>query len=88
MTNSFRNKHPDPMSWFVNLGKVVDPKSVMEQYDAMAIWEGVYSEIHTIRKPVLVITGDRDIVSPPQSVSIIADAIARAKLVVDAPCPR
>jgi len=82
LTESFRKKHPDPMSWFVDHGEVADPKSVMEQYDALATWKGVYSDLHTIRKPVLVITGDRDIVAPPQNATIIADAIPGAELVV------
>jgi len=82
LTDSYRKKHPDPMSWFVDHGEVADSKSVMEQYDAMATWEGVYSDLHVIRKPVLVITGDRDIVSSPQNATIIAEAIPGAELVV------
>jgi len=70
------------MNWFADHGKVADPKSVMEQYDVLATWEGVYSDLHAIRKPVLVITGDRDIVTPPQNTTIIADAIPGAELVV------
>jgi len=82
LTDSFRKQHPDPMSWFVDHGEVADPRSVMDQYDAMATWEGVYSDLHGIRKPVLVITGDQDIVTPPQNATIIADAIPGAELVV------
>ena len=82
LTDSFRKKHPDPMSWFMDHGEVADTKSVMEQYDALATWEGVYADLHLIHKPVLVITGDQDIVTPPQNATIIADAIPGAELVV------
>ena len=82
LTDSFRKQHQDPMSWFVDHGEVADPRSVMEQYDALATWKGVYSDLHVIRKPVLVITGDRDIVTPPQNATIIADAIPGAERVV------
>jgi len=82
LTDSYRNKHPDPMSWFVDHGEVADPRSVMEQYEALKNWEGVYSDLQVIKKPVLVITGDRDIVTPPQNATIITDAIPVAELVV------
>ena len=82
LTESYRKKHPDPMSWFVDHGEVADPGSIMEQYTALETWEGVYSDLHLIHRPVLVITGDRDIVTPPQNATIIADAIPGAELVV------
>lgn len=82
LTESFRKKHPDPMSWFVDHGEVADPRSIMEQYEALDTWKGVYSDLHVISKPVLVITGDQDIVTPPQNGAIIADAIPGAELVV------
>ncbi|MDD1729719.1 MAG: alpha/beta hydrolase [Methanospirillum sp.] len=82
LTESYRNEHPDPMSWFVDHGDVADPRSVMQQYDALATWEGVYSELHLINRPVLVITGDRDIVTPSQNSTILANAIPGAGLVV------
>jgi len=82
LTESFRKQHPDPMSWFIDHGEVADPRSVMEQYEALATWKGVYPELHLIKKPVLVITGDRDIVTPPENATILADAIPGAELVV------
>jgi pimeloyl-ACP methyl ester carboxylesterase len=82
LTDSYRKKHPDPMSWFMDHGEVADPRAVKEQYEALETWEGVYSELHLIQRPVLVITGDRDMVTPPQNATIIADAITGAELVV------
>lgn len=82
LTHSYRKKHPDPMSWFVDHGEVADPRSVKEQYKALETWEGIYSELHLIQRPVMVITGDRDIVTPQQNARIIADAIPRAELIV------
>lgn len=82
LTDSYRKRNPDPMRWFVDHGEVADSKSVMEQYNALASWEGVYSDLHLIRIPTLVITGDKDIVTPPQNAKIIANSIPGAQLVV------
>ncbi len=82
LTEAYREAHPDPMSWFVDHGEVADAKSVMEQGNALATWEGVYADLHTIPAPTLVITGDQDIVTPPRNSTIIANAIPGAHLVV------
>ncbi|HWQ63457.1 MAG TPA: alpha/beta hydrolase [Methanospirillum sp.] len=83
LTDSYRNKHPDPMSWFVDHGKVADHRSIMEQYGAMDRWKGVYSDLNLIKRPILVITGDRENFTPPQNATITADAIPGAELVVE-----
>lgn len=82
LTDTYRKQHPDPMSWFADHGEVADSKSVMDQYNALGTWEGVYADLHLIRVPTLVITGDQDIVTPPQNASIIANSIHGAQLVV------
>ena len=82
LTDSYRKQHPDPMSWFADHGEVADSKCVMDQYHALDTWEGVYADLPHIRTPTLVITGDQDIVTPPQNAGIIADAIPGAELVV------
>ncbi|MCQ1537590.1 alpha/beta hydrolase [Methanocalculus taiwanensis] len=80
LTESYRCEHPDPLTWFVDYGEVADPHAVKEQFDAMALWEGVCPELHTIRSKTLIITGDQDIVIPPENAKILAAAIPDATL--------
>jgi pimeloyl-ACP methyl ester carboxylesterase len=82
LTDAYREAHPDPMSWFVDHGEVADAQSVMDQYHALATWEGVYAGLHTILAPTLVITGDQDMVTPPKNSTILANAIPGAHLVI------
>ncbi len=82
LTESFRTAHPDPSTWFVDYGEVADPVAVQEQFIAFRSWEGVYSDLPTIRSKTLVITGDQDIVIPPENSVIIADQIPDATLII------
>ena len=80
LTESYRCEHPDPLTWFVDYGEVADPHAVKEQFDAMALWEGVCPDLHTIRSKTLILTGDQDIVIPPENGEILAAAIPDATL--------
>lgn len=80
LTESFRNAHPDPARWFPDYGEVADPHAVREQFDAMLLWEGVCTKLHTIRSRTLILTGDQDIVIPPENAEILAAAIPDATL--------
>jgi len=82
LTESFRTTHPDPLTWFVDYGEVADPDAVQEQFNALGSWEGVYADLPAIRSRTLVITGDQDIVIPPENAVILADAIPDATLII------
>lgn len=82
LTRSFRTSHPDPYTWFVDYGEIVDPDAMQEQYDSFVTWKGVYACLPSIHCRTLVITGDQDIVIPPENAMIIADAIPNAKLII------
>jgi len=82
ITESFRTTHPDPLTWFVDFGEVADPGAVQAQFHAFRSWEGVSADLPTIRARILVITGDQDIVIPPENAFIIADAIPDATLII------
>ena len=82
LTESFRTSHPDPYTWFVDYGEVADPGAVQEQYDSFLSWKGVYADLPAIRSRTLVITGDQDIVIPPENAVIIADALPNATLII------
>jgi pimeloyl-ACP methyl ester carboxylesterase len=80
LTESFRQTHPDPMSWFVDYGEPANPAAIREQYQAMDEWKGVYSELPRIIAPALVMCGDQDVVVPPENSQILADAMPHATL--------
>lgn len=82
LTESFRTTHPDPRTWFVDYGEVANPAAVQEQYESFTSWKGVYADLPSINSRTLVITGDQDLVIPPENAMIIADAIPNATLVI------
>lgn len=82
LTESFRTANPDPFTWFVDYGEVADPVTVQEQFIAFRSWEGVYADLSTINARTLLITGDQDIVIPPENSVIIADQIPDATLII------
>ncbi|MCA1917548.1 alpha/beta hydrolase [Methanospirillum hungatei] len=82
LTEEFRTSHPDPSTWFVDYGEVADPGAVKEQYESFLSWKGVYPDLPSIQCRTLVITGDQDLVIPPENAVIIADAIPNATLVI------
>ncbi|ABD40194.1 alpha/beta hydrolase fold protein [Methanospirillum hungatei JF-1] len=82
LTDEFRTSHPDPYTWFVDYGEVADPAAVQEQYESFLSWKGVYADLPSIHCSTLVITGDQDLVIPPENAVIIADAIPNATLII------
>ncbi|PWR70044.1 alpha/beta fold hydrolase [Methanospirillum stamsii] len=80
LTEEFRNTHPDPLTWFVDFGEVADPTTVQDQYRAFLSWEGVYADLPAIQSRTLVISGDQDIVIPPENSMMIANLIPNATL--------
>lgn len=82
LPEKWRKEHPDPMSWFPDFGEPTNPEAVIEQYDSMSSWEGTFLRLHLITAPVLVITGDNDIVTPPSNANIIVSRIPDAREVI------
>ena len=82
LTDEFRASHPNPYTWFVDYGEVADPAAVQEQYESFVSWKGVYPDLPSIHSRTLVITGDQDLVIPPENAVIIADAIPNATLII------
>ena len=62
------------------MGKV-SKESLQRQFEATSKWSGVCNRLSTITKPTLVITGTKDITSPPANSIMIAEKIPGAWLV-------
>lgn len=82
LTEEFRTSHPDPYTWFGDYGEVADPAAVQEQYESFLSWKGIYADLPSIHCRTLVLTGDQDLVIPPENGVIIADAIPNATLII------
>lgn len=82
LTESFRRMHPDPSSWFPDVGEPVDAAVVREQFDALQRWRGVYPRLKEVQAKALVISGDRDLVTPPDNAGILAMAIPDAGAII------
>ena len=82
LPEKWRKKHPDPMSWFPDFGEPSDQGAIKDQFDAMLSWEGTFPLLHQITAPVLLITGDNDIVTPPSNGPILMSEIPDARSVI------
>jgi len=82
LPEKWRKKHPDPMSWFPDFGEPSDQEAIKDQFDAMSSWEGTFFLLDQITAPVLVISGDRDIVTPPSNSFILISQIPDARSVI------
>lgn len=82
LSDKWRKEHPDPMSWFPDHGEPSSEKAVTGQYDAMSSWEGTFDRLGELTAPVLIISGDEDIVIPPSNALILAAEIPDAHHIV------
>ncbi len=67
------------------LGSSTEPmpaESVTKQDRAMIEWKGTYDRLPSIKSPTLLVTGDEDVITPPQNSRIIIGRIPDARLVV------
>ena len=58
-----------------------DPVAIAAAHRGMAIRPDVTSLLPNLRFPTLVIVGEHDVISPPQEMRTIADAIPQARFV-------
>ena len=82
LTENWRKEHPDPDTWFPDHGEPSSEKAISEQSEAMASWEGTFTRLENITAPVLIISGDKDIVVPPDNALILASEIPDAHHII------
>lgn len=67
------------------LGSSTEPmpaESAAKQDRAMIEWNGTYDRLPSIKSPTLLITGDEDVITPPQNSRVLNGRIPDARLVV------
>jgi pimeloyl-ACP methyl ester carboxylesterase len=73
--------HPTLWSYFPVNATMNPPERSLRQLHAMMNWGGSSSRLHEIACPALIITGDEDIVFPPQNSVILAAGIRGSTLI-------
>jgi pimeloyl-ACP methyl ester carboxylesterase len=70
----------DPWQYCPEVNEITTGENAARQADALASWEGSYDRLPEIRCPVLVVTGTKDVVIPPENAAVLADRIPGARL--------
>jgi pimeloyl-ACP methyl ester carboxylesterase len=68
-------QNPDPSEYFPKVTSMSQAENIKRQWKAMEMWNGSYSRLSTLTQPVLLITGDRDILTPPGNSLVIAEKV-------------
>jgi pimeloyl-ACP methyl ester carboxylesterase len=74
-------ENPDPSKYFPAVKTMNPPENVMRQYRATAAWNGTYSRLSGITRPLLLIAGDQDVLTPPENSLIIAEKVPQSWVV-------
>ena len=69
-------QNPDPSKYFPKLTAGMSPaENVQRQWKAMEMWNGSYSRLQNMTQPLLLITGDQDVLTPPGNSLVIAEKV-------------
>jgi len=72
----------DPFSFCPEIYETTSEEAVARQASAFFTWTGSFLRLDSIRSPTLVLTGDEDLVIPPENSTIISGRIPGAQMVV------
>jgi len=74
-------ENPDPSTYFPKITSMSPAGNVRRQAAAMMTWNGSYSRLPQMKQPLLLITGDRDVLTPPGNSLIIAQNVPHSWIV-------
>ncbi|MFA4957438.1 MAG: alpha/beta hydrolase [Candidatus Methanoperedens sp.] len=74
-------ENPDPSKYFPQDTSMSPAENVKRQSDAMIAWNGSYSRLSEIKQPLLLVTGDQDVLTPPSNSLIIAERVPHSWVV-------
>ncbi|MGD0081297.1 MAG: alpha/beta hydrolase [Methanoregula sp.] len=74
-------ENPDPSKYFPNVTSMSPAENVRRQYTAMMTWNGSSSRLPDMEQPLLLITGDQDLLTPPGNSLIIAGKVPQSWIV-------
>ena len=68
-------QNPDPSQYFPKVTSMSPAENVKRQWKAMEMWNGSYNRLSSLTQPLLLITGDQDILTPPGNSLVIAEKV-------------
>jgi pimeloyl-ACP methyl ester carboxylesterase len=74
-------ENPDPSAYFPKITTMSPVGNVRRQAAAMITWNGSYSRLLEMKQPLLLITGDQDVLTPPGNSLIIAQKVPQSWVV-------
>jgi pimeloyl-ACP methyl ester carboxylesterase len=74
-------ENPDPLTYFPKVSSTSPAENVRRQNEAMMTWNGSYSRLPALKQPLLLITGDQDVLTPPGNSLIIAGQVPHSWVV-------
>lgn len=74
-------ENPDPSKYFPNITTMSEADHVRRQSTAMVTWNGSYSRLPSMKQPLLLITGDQDVLTPPGNSLVIAGQVPHSWIV-------
>ncbi len=74
-------ENPDPSKYFPKISSMSPADNVRRQTMAMMTWNGTYSRLFKMNQPLLLITGDQDVLTPPGNSLVIAGQVPQSWVV-------
>jgi pimeloyl-ACP methyl ester carboxylesterase len=74
-------ENPDPSKYFPKVSSMSPAENVRRQAAAMMTWNGTYSRLPALKQPLLLITGDQDVLTPPANSFVIAGQVPHSWVV-------
>ncbi len=74
-------ENPDPSKYFPDVTSMSLPENIRRQGTAMVNWNGSYSRLLAMKQPLLLVTGDQDVLTPPGNSLIIAQNVPSSWIV-------
>jgi pimeloyl-ACP methyl ester carboxylesterase len=74
-------ENPDPSIYFPKITSMNPAGNVKRQAAAIVAWNGSYSRLVGMKQPLLLITGDQDVLTPPGNSLIIAQNVPHSWMV-------
>jgi pimeloyl-ACP methyl ester carboxylesterase len=74
-------QNPDPSNYFPRVEETSPPANILRQDKAILAWNGTWSRLPAIERPLLLIAGDQDVIAPPGNSLLIAEQVPRSWLV-------
>jgi len=74
-------ENPDPSKYFPKISSMSPADNVRRQAMAMMTWNGTYSRLFKMNQPLLLITGDQDVLTPPGNSLVIAGQVPQSWVV-------